>query len=45
MEKKIIEDENLQDAFPYLVHITIAGKIKFNHDSNVKSFLDVVNKK
>ena len=39
---KIIEEEELKDTFPYLHDITVAGRTKEEHDSNVKAFLEVV---
>lgn len=39
---KLVEDENLQDTFPYLDNITVAGSTQVEHDENVKKFLEVV---
>ena len=39
---KMVEEENLQGAFPYLDNITIAGHTQEEHDKNVESFLRVV---
>ena len=40
--KKIINQEQLKDTFPYLDDITVAGRTQEEHDSNVKAFLEVV---
>ena len=42
---KIIKKEQLKDAFPYLNHITVAGPTQEEHDSNVKAFLELVQRR
>jgi hypothetical protein len=42
---KLVEEENLNDTFPYLDNITIAGHTKEEHDKNVKIFLEIVHKR
>lgn len=42
---KLIKDENLQGAFPYLDNITIAGHTQEEHDRNVQHFLNVVSQR
>lgn len=44
MEKLVLE-ENLQGAFPYLDNITIGGRTQEEHDENVRHFLQVVEQK
>ena len=39
---KMIEEEGLNDTFPYLDNITVAGKDQEEHDSNVQRFLEAV---
>lgn len=41
---KIITEEHLAGTFPYLDDITVAGHTQEEHDTNVKAFLDVVEK-
>lgn len=35
---KLIQEEHLKDTFPYLVNITVAGKIKKEYKRNVQKF-------
>ena len=42
---KIIKEEELKDTFPYLDDITVAGRTQEEHDSNVKAFLEVVQRR
>ncbi|XP_066979054.1 uncharacterized protein [Macrobrachium rosenbergii] len=42
---KLVEDEGLKDTFPYLDNITVAGSTQEEHDSNVKKFLEVIQKR
>lgn len=42
---KLVLEENLKGAFPYLDHIRIAGSTQKEHDRNVKNFLKVVEQK
>ena len=42
---KIIREEQLKDTFPYLDDITVAGLIQEEHDSNVKAFFEVVQRR
>lgn len=42
---KLVKEENLQGAFPYLDNMTIAGHTQEEHDRNVQHFLDVITKK
>ncbi|XP_064115027.1 uncharacterized protein LOC135221134 [Macrobrachium nipponense] len=42
---KLVKEENLQGAFPYLDNITIAGHTQEQHDQNVQHFLEVINKR
>ena len=39
---KMIEEEGLNDTYPYLDNITVAGKDQEEHDSNVQIFLEAV---
>ena len=39
---RMIEEEGLNDTFPYLDNITVAGKDQEEHDSNVQRFLEAV---
>ena len=39
---KMIEEEGLNDTFPYLDNITVAGKDQEEHNSNVQRFLEAV---
>ena len=39
---KMIEEEGLNDTFPYLNNITIAGKDQERDDSNIQGFLEDV---
>ena len=39
--EKIIE-EGLNDTFPYLDNVTVAGKDQEEHDNNVQRFLEAV---
>ncbi|XP_076052612.1 uncharacterized protein LOC143032026 [Oratosquilla oratoria] len=42
---KLVGDEGLKDTFPYLDNITVAGSTQDEHDSNVKKFLEVIQKR
>ena len=42
---KGIKEEQLKDTFPYLDDITVAGRTQEEHDSNVKAFLEVVQRR
>ena len=37
---RLVEDHSLKGVFPYLDNITICGKDQFDHDINLKSFMD-----
>ncbi|XP_064080951.1 uncharacterized protein LOC135197777 [Macrobrachium nipponense] len=42
---KLVKEENLQGALPYLDNITIAGHTQVQHNQNVQRFLEVINKR
>ncbi|XP_068245380.1 uncharacterized protein [Palaemon carinicauda] len=42
---KLVKEENLQGAFPYLDNISIAGHTQEQHDQKVQWFLEVINKR
>ena len=42
---KIIKEEELNDTFPYLDDITVGDRTQEEHDSNVKAFLEVVQRR
>ena len=42
---KIIKEEELNDTYPYLDDITVADRTQDEHDSNVKAFLEVVQRR
>ena len=42
---KLVAAERLKDMFPYLDHITNAGRNHSEHDTNLKAFLDMVQRR
>ena len=41
---RFIENENLNDTFPYLDNVTVAGRTQEEHDLNVKAFLEAISR-
>jgi len=39
---RIVEEKHLNDTFPYLDTITVAGRSQEEHDRNVRKFLNAV---
>ncbi|XP_046862179.1 uncharacterized protein LOC124455579 [Xenia sp. Carnegie-2017] len=42
---KFVEEEGLNDTFPYLDNITVAGYDQFGHDENVRKFREAVKRR
>ena len=42
---KIIKEEQLKDSLPYLDDMTVAGRTQEEHNSNVKAFIEVVQRR
>ena len=42
---KFVVDESLEDTFPYLDNITVAGRYQAEHDANVRKLREAVNRK
>ena len=42
---KIVDEEGLKDTFPYLDHITAAGRNQQEHDENMKRFQEAIQRR
>ena len=42
---KFVEEEKLDDTFPYLDNITVAGRNQEEHDKNVQDFQEAVRRR
>ena len=42
---KLVEEEGLQNTFPYIDNITIAGHTQEEHDRNVSKFMEVISRR
>ena len=41
---RFVHNKNLQDTFPYLDNVTVAGKIQEEHDSNAQAFVKTIDR-